>query len=52
MGDFCTCFATAFARSLQVSVLPDPAGPSGAPPKFIFKAPINVLNALSVNGVT
>jgi len=35
--------AKAFARSLVVSVLPVPAGPSGAPPKFNYKAPINVL---------
>lgn len=39
----CTCFAIALARSLHVSVLPVPAGPSGAPPKFSFRAPINVL---------
>lgn len=29
----CTCLATALAKSLTVSVLPVPAGPSGAPPK-------------------
>lgn len=40
---FGTCLASAFARSLVVSVLPVPAGPSGAPPRFNFKAPINVL---------
>ena len=39
----CTCLARAFARSFVVSVLPVPAGPSGAPPKFSFKAPIRVL---------
>lgn len=38
-----TCLATALARSLQVSVLPVPAGPSGAPPRLSSKAPINVL---------
>lgn len=38
-----TCLATAFARSLQVSVLPVPAGPSGAPPRFNRRAPIRVL---------
>lgn len=40
---FFTCLAKAFARSFVVSVLPVPAGPSGAPPKFNFKAPIRVL---------
>ena len=39
-----TCLATALARSLLVSVLPVPAGPSGAPPRFSFSAPINVLH--------
>ena len=29
-----TCTASAFARSLVVSVLPVPAGPSGAPPRW------------------
>lgn len=38
-----TCLATAFAKSLQVSVLPVPAGPSGAPPRFRRSAPIKVL---------
>lgn len=38
-----TCLAKAFARSLVVSVFPVPAGPSGAPPKVNFKAPIRVL---------
>ena len=28
----CTCLPTALAKSLTVSVLPVPAGPSGAPP--------------------
>ena len=41
-----TCLATAFAKSLQVSVFPVPAGPSGAPPKFSFRAPIKVLRIL------
>lgn len=40
---FGTCLAKALARSLVVSVFPVPAGPSGAPPRFNFKAPINVL---------
>ncbi len=40
-----TCLATAFAKSLHVSVLPVPAGPSGAPPKFSFNAPSKVLFA-------
>lgn len=43
-----TCLATALARSLQVSVLPVPAGPSGAPPRFNFRAPINVLKNQNV----
>jgi len=38
-----TCLATALAKSLLVSVLPVPAGPSGAPPRFSFSAPIRVL---------
>ena len=38
-----TCFATALARSLQVSVFPVPAGPSGEPPKYNCIAPIKVL---------
>ena len=38
-----TCLATALARSLHVSVLPVPAGPSGAPPRFSLRAPISVL---------
>ena len=37
--------------TLHVSVFPDPAGPDGAPPSFMFRAHINVLIALSVNGV-
>ena len=38
-----TCLATALAKSLEVSVLPVPAGPSGAPPRFSSSAPISVL---------
>ena len=37
------CLATALARSFVVSVLPVPAGPSGAPPRCNCKAPNNVL---------
>ena len=37
--------------TLQVSVFPDPAGPEGDPPSFMLRALINVLIALSVNGV-
>jgi hypothetical protein len=37
------CFANALARSLVVYVFPVPAGPAGAPPKFNFSAPINVI---------
>lgn len=40
---FHTCLAKALARSLVVSVLPVPAGPSGAPPRLSFRAPIRVL---------
>ena len=43
-ADTQTCLATAFAKSLLVSVLPVPAGPSGAPPRFSFNAPIRVLH--------
>ena len=39
-----TCLATALARSLEVSVFPVPAGPSGAPPRFSLIAPIKVLH--------
>jgi len=35
------------ARSLLVSVFPVPAGPSGAPPRFNFNAPISVLKTVS-----
>ena len=41
----------AFDKSFVVSVLPVPAGPSGAPPKLSFKAPMSVLKHLSVKGV-
>jgi len=30
-------------KSFVVSVLPVPAGPAGAPPKFNLRAPINVI---------
>ena len=46
---FLTCFIQVI--TLQVSVFPDPAGPEGAPPSFMLRALINVLIALSVNGV-
>ena len=36
------CRASALARSLVVSVLPVPAGPSGAPPIVRCIAPISV----------
>ena len=39
------------AKSFVVSVLPVPAGPAGAPPKFNLKAPIKVKLHLSVSGV-
>jgi hypothetical protein len=37
------CLANAFARSFVDYVLPVPAGPAGAPPRFSFNAPINVI---------
>jgi hypothetical protein len=37
------CLAKALARSLVDSVLPVPAGPAGAPPRFNYKAVINVI---------
>jgi len=37
------CLANAFAKSFVVYVLPVPAGPAGAPPKFNFNAPIKVM---------
>lgn len=48
---FPTCLAKALARSLVVSVLPVPAGPSGAPPRFSFRAPISVLGEENRNAV-
>ena len=39
------------AKSLVDSVLPVPAGPAGAAPKWIFKAPVIVIQQRSVNGV-
>jgi len=35
--------ASALARSFVDSVLPVPAGPAGAPPRFNYKAPISVI---------
>lgn len=35
--------ARALARSLVDSVLPVPAGPAGAPPKFKLRAPMRVI---------
>ena len=43
--------AVALAKSFVVSVFPVPAGPSGAPPKLSYKAPIKVLKHQSVKGV-
>lgn len=37
------CLAIALAKSFVVSVFPVPAGPSGAPPRYNFNAPISVL---------
>lgn len=39
------------AKSLQDSVFPVPAGPAGAAPNFIPKAPVMVIQHLSVKGV-
>lgn len=36
------CFASALARSFVVSVLPVPAGPSGAPPSVSWMADMSV----------
>jgi len=44
-------FPRAFARSLQDSVLPVPAGPAGAAPSFIPSAPVIVIQQRSVKGV-
>ena len=46
-----TCLATALAKSLQVSVFPVPAGPSGAPPRFNLSAPIRVLHGGHGGGI-
>jgi hypothetical protein len=40
-----------FARSLQDSVLPVPAGPAGAAPNLMPSAPVIVIQHLSVKGV-
>lgn len=39
------------AKSLHDSVFPVPAGPAGAAPNFIPKAPVIVIQHLSVKGV-
>ena len=39
------------ARSLQDSVLPVPAGPAGLAPNFMWRAPVIVIQHLSVKGV-
>ena len=41
----------AFDKSLTVSVFPVPAGPAGQPPKYKFKALVNVKKHLSCKGV-
>lgn len=41
----------ALARSLQDSVFPVPAGPAGAAPNFIPRAPVIVIQQRSVRGV-
>ncbi len=41
----------AFDKSLQLSVFPVPAGPYGLAPNFICKAPVIVIQHLSVKGV-
>ena len=43
--------AIAFARSLVDSVLPVPAGPAGLAPSLIWRAPVMVIQHLSVSGV-
>jgi hypothetical protein len=45
------CLATAFARSFTVSVLPVPAGPVGAAPRFKANADVRDRKARSVSGV-
>ena len=46
------CTARPFARSLDDSVLPVPAGPAGAPPSFMRYAEVRVSQQRSVSGVT
>jgi hypothetical protein len=41
----------ALAKSLVDSVFPVPAGPAGAAPNYMFKAPVIVIQHLSVKGV-
>jgi hypothetical protein len=41
----------ALAKSLQLSVLPVPAGPAGEDPNLIPNAPVIVIQHLSVSGV-
>lgn len=43
--------ANDLARSLHDSVFPVPAGPAGLAPSFICKAPVMVIQHLSVKGV-
>ena len=43
--------AIAFARSFVDSVLPVPAGPAGFAPSLMCKAPVIVIQHLSVSGV-
>jgi hypothetical protein len=40
-----------FARSLIVSVFPEPAGPAVQPPRFRLRAPVRVSQQRSVRGV-
>jgi hypothetical protein len=40
-----------FAKSLHDYVLPVPAGPAGFAPSFMCRAPVMVIQHLSVNGV-
>ena len=42
---------TALARSLTLSVLPVPAGPAGEAPSLMLRAPVMVIQHLSVSGV-
>ena len=44
--------AKAFAKSFIDSVLPVPAGPEGAPPKFSFIAHIKVIKHFSIKGLS